>query len=80
MTEWIKSSYSGAECCVELAPAWIKAQASVGTGACAELLPAPDGVHVRDSKDRDGPVLRFTRAEWAAFLAGAKAGEFDHLA
>jgi hypothetical protein len=34
-------------------------------------------VWVRDSKDAAGPVLRFTAAEWAAFLAGARAGEFD---
>jgi Domain of unknown function (DUF397) len=24
-------------------------------------------------------VLRFTRAEWQAFVAGIKAGEFDNL-
>lgn len=36
-----------------------------------------DGVDVRDSKDPDGPILRFTAAEWVAFIDGAKAGEFD---
>lgn len=37
----------------------------------------PDGdVLVRDSKDPSGPVLRFTRAEWDAFTAGVKAGDF----
>jgi hypothetical protein len=36
-------------------------------------------VAVRDSKDPDGPVLLYTRAEWRAFLHGAKAGEFDDL-
>jgi hypothetical protein len=35
------------------------------------------GVFVRDSKDPDGPVLTFNAREWEAFLAGAKAGEFD---
>lgn len=34
-------------------------------------------VALRDSKDPTGPVLVFTSAEWAAFLAGAKDGEFD---
>ncbi len=34
------------------------------------------GVEVRDSKDRGGPVLRFTPAEWRAFLGGAADGEF----
>jgi hypothetical protein len=28
------------------------------------------------SKDPHGPVLTFTHAEWAAFVAGAKDGEF----
>jgi hypothetical protein len=34
---------------------------------------------VRDSKHPDGPVLTFTAAEWAAWLDGARKGEFDHL-
>jgi hypothetical protein len=34
-------------------------------------------VAVRDSTDPDGPVLAFTPAEWAAFVGGAKLGEFD---
>jgi hypothetical protein len=37
----------------------------------------PDRVFVRDSKDPDGPVLTFRAREWEAFIAGAKAGEFD---
>jgi hypothetical protein len=36
-------------------------------------------VEVRDGKDPDATVLRFTSAEWAAWLDGAKKGEFDHL-
>ncbi|WP_184728998.1 DUF397 domain-containing protein [Saccharopolyspora phatthalungensis] len=28
----------------------------------------PDAVAVRDSKDRDGPVLAFPAASWGAFL------------
>jgi hypothetical protein len=35
------------------------------------------GAQVRDSKNPDGPVLTFTEAEVTAFLAGARAGEFD---
>jgi hypothetical protein len=35
------------------------------------------GVAVRDSKDPEGPILRFTAAEWAAFADGMAAGEFD---
>jgi hypothetical protein len=40
----------------------------------------PDGeVAVRNSRFPGGPALVYTRAEIAAFLAGAKDGEFDHV-
>ena len=35
---------------------------------------------MRDSKDGiAGPILSFTRDEWAAFLTGVRSGEFDLL-
>jgi len=34
---------------------------------------------VRDSKDPDGPVPRFTPSELAAWLDGARKHEFDRL-
>jgi hypothetical protein len=34
-------------------------------------------IGLRDSKDPNGPVLRFTPDEWQAFLGGARNGEFD---
>ena len=38
-------------------------------------------VEIRDTKqDGGGPVLGFTKDEFAAWLDGAKKGEFDHLA
>lgn len=59
---------------------WRKAAASGGNGACVELAPGGSGaVFLRDSKDPHGAVLTFTRKEIAAFLDGAKAGEFDDL-
>jgi hypothetical protein len=59
---------------------WRKASASTVNGACVELAPLPTGgVAVRDSKDQDGPVLQFTKAEWAAFASGMAAGEFESL-
>lgn len=58
---------------------WIKATASNQNGTCVELAALTEGVAVRDSKNPDLPALRYTREELAAFLAGAKAGEFDHL-
>jgi Domain of unknown function (DUF397) len=57
---------------------WFKAAASAANGSCVEVaLLAGGGVAVRDSKDADGPILRYTDAEWRAFLHGAKGGEFD---
>jgi hypothetical protein len=45
-----------------------------------ELAAMPDGrVAVRDSKDPNGGVLTFTRAEIRAWLHGVRAGEFDDL-
>jgi hypothetical protein len=58
---------------------WLRAD-RCENGSCVEVASLGDGVGVRDSKDQDGPVLRFTRGEWVAFLAGAKAGQFDRLA
>ncbi len=45
---------------------------------CVEVAELPDGGRaVRDSKNPDGPILFFTLSEWAAFVGGAKDGEFD---
>ncbi|BBH65743.1 hypothetical protein ACTI_24280 [Actinoplanes sp. OR16] len=33
-------------------------------------------VLIRDSKNRDLTPLAFTQAEWEAFVAGVKAGDF----
>ena len=58
--------------------AWRKASASTVNGNCVEVAPMPGGgVAVRDSKDPQGPILRFTAAEWSAFAEGMAAGEFD---
>jgi hypothetical protein len=59
---------------------WIKARRSDDQGSCVEQRVVDDMIEVRDSKDRSGPILRFTRAEFAAWLDGARNGEFDHLA
>ncbi len=63
----------------QTADRWRKSSRSYGSGDCVEVRAMNDGVGVRDSKDPDGPRLWFTRREWAAFLAGVRAGEFDHL-
>ncbi|MGH3734053.1 MAG: DUF397 domain-containing protein [Micromonosporaceae bacterium] len=60
---------------------WVKSARSSSNGQCVEvaanLLAQHGAIYVRDSKHPDGAVLAFTAAEWAAFLDGAKAGEFD---
>nr|WP_211840677.1 DUF397 domain-containing protein [Saccharopolyspora hirsuta] len=49
---------------------WRKSSRSGNNGACVEVAAAADLVAARDSKDPDGPVLVFSRARWASFLAG----------
>lgn len=47
-------------------------------GSCVEVaLGSVDGIVVRDAKNISGPALKFTVAEWQAFIAGVKGGEFD---
>jgi hypothetical protein len=58
---------------------WQKSTYSMGAAQCVELARLPGGdVAVRDSKDQNGPVLRFSASEWRAFISGVKKGsEFD---
>jgi len=59
---------------------WTKSSLSFSNGNCVEVASLPDGeIGVRDSKDSEGPVLRFTSDEWHAFLGGARNGEFDNF-
>lgn len=45
---------------------------------CVEVAAnLPGVVAVRDSKDPQGPALRFTPDDWAALVAGVKTGRFD---
>ena len=55
---WVKSSYSGSQ-----------------GGNCVEAAADPRGrVLVRDTKDRDGVVLRFRPVQWRHFANDVKAG------
>ncbi len=54
---------------------WRKSSLTLATGNCVEVASLADGgVGVRNSKDADGPVLRFTADEWHAFLDSARFG------
>jgi len=48
-----------------------------GNSNCVEVAFVTDAIGVRDSKNRAQSPLQFTRSEWAAFIQGVKAGEFD---
>jgi hypothetical protein len=49
---WFKSSYSD----------------SSDINDCVEIAKAPTAVHVRDSKNAEGPRLMLAREAWASFV------------
>jgi hypothetical protein len=55
-------------------PRWRKSSYSDNGGNCVEVGRAPQGVLVRDTQDRRGPVLAFTTDAWRRFADQAKAG------
>lgn len=59
---------------------WRKSLHSGAYGNCVEVATLPGGeIAMRNSRFPSGPALVYTRAEMAAFLAGAKDGEFDDV-
>ncbi|AEW93815.1 MULTISPECIES: DUF397 domain-containing protein [Streptomycetaceae] len=74
--QWFKSSYSddSGGACVEVAYDWRKSSYSDSDGGqCVEVAIHPHTIHVRDSKDPDGPALAFPASAWAAFVEFAAA-------
>lgn len=73
--DWRKSSYSddSGGNCIEVAYDWRKSSHSNDSGgACIEVahLHADTGtVHIRDSKNPEGPVIDVAPAAWEAFIA-----------
>ncbi len=55
---------------------WLRSTAS-GGGNCVEVSISSNSVFMRHSQSQHGSVLKFSLAEWEAFLAGVRAGEFD---
>lgn len=62
---------------VDLANAVWHSAGSPDAANRVEVTPVGGGMAMRDSDHPEGPVLLFTKAEWDAFVAGARAHEFD---
>ncbi|MFI5897661.1 DUF397 domain-containing protein [Actinoplanes sp. NPDC051513] len=58
--------------------AWRIATRSAG-GNCVQVAAANNLIAVRNSRNPEGEVILYTKPEFAAFLDGAKKGEFDDL-
>jgi len=58
---------------------WRKSRRSGPQGGnCVEIAKLADGqVAIRNSRHPAGPALVFSPDEWAAFVGGAKDGDFD---
>lgn len=60
--------------------AWVNGRESTTSGESIELAALPDGqVAIRNNWYPDGLWLMFDQDAARAFIAGAKAGVFDHL-
>ncbi|MFH9067866.1 DUF397 domain-containing protein [Streptomyces alboflavus] len=74
--DWFKSSYSSGsegDSCVEVALEWTKSSYSSSSNGedCVEVAATPTTIHVRDSKNRQGPHLGFAAGAWRHFVQAA---------
>jgi hypothetical protein len=52
--------------------AWFKSSySSSASGDCVEVATRPHTIHIRDSKNKQGPQLTLSPTAWAAFLTHA---------
>ncbi len=57
--------------------AWRKSTHSNAQGECVEVATRGHVVGVRDSKDRNGPVLAFGSRAWHTFATSIRVRRFD---
>jgi hypothetical protein len=51
---------------------WFKSSySSSASGDCVEVATCPSTIHIRDSKDKEGPQLALSPTTWADFVAYA---------
>ena len=73
---WRKGTYSGSNGgqCVEVAN-WRKSSHSgPEAGACVEIANTPDGIAIRDTTHRTGPMLHVSPSAWQALTATVREG------
>ncbi|MBQ0985266.1 DUF397 domain-containing protein [Streptomyces sp. F63] len=59
---------------------WYKSSFSGSDGGdCVEVAATPATIRIRDSKNRQGPVLGVSAGAWSAFVAFAGAGPLPEL-
>jgi len=56
---------------------WFTSSFTAHEPNCVEVLDTGDMIQVRDTKNRTGPFLAFTRDEWKAFIDGVHNDEFE---
>jgi hypothetical protein len=61
---------------LESTTTWVKSR-RCESSSCVEVAFTDDVILVRSSAESQSPVLRFTAAEWVAFVGGVRDGDFD---
>ncbi|MFJ4951425.1 DUF397 domain-containing protein [Streptomyces sp. NPDC088760] len=79
MIRWFKSSYSSGpdgDSCVEVGLHWRKSSYSSSSegDSCIEVAPTPSTIHIRDSKQDNGPLLAVAPSTWTEFVSYAARG------
>ena len=77
ITGWRTSSRCDSGACVE-AGNYRKSSRSAACGNCLEAGVCRCGVSVRDTTDREGPVLTFGPEAWREFTSALKAADLPH--